>query len=271
MRVEAVLDEAGNVELGHGGDGFRVQHLGAEIGELHRLFIGEGFEQVGIRHQARVAVVATFHVCPDLAALGVHAGGQDGGGVIRAVTAQQHSFALVAATGEARHQVEAIGAQALGGKAQAGGLDVHMGFEVTAVGHQQLLRHDEIQYKTAHPQQLVHEGDGEVLPPAQDAGLDVVRAEPQQADALHQALHLIQLGGETGLQRLVIQRRIGRLQARQQAGEDAVDFKQGIAGIHAAAGLLHQGHQVVGHLGRCRQHQGNLGLAVGVHRNIGDP
>ena len=259
------------MELGHGGDGFRVQHLGTEVGELHRLFIGEGFQQVGVRHQARVAVVATLHICPDLAAFGIHTGGQHGGGVVGAVTAQQHGFALVAATGEARHQVEAIGAQALGGEAQAGGLDVHMGFEVTAVGHQQLLRHDEIQFETAHSQQLVHEGDGEVLPPAQDAGLDVVRAEPQQADALHQALHLIQLGGETGLQRLVIQRRVGRLQARQQAGEDAVDFKQGIAGIHATAGLLHQGHQVVGHLGRSRQHQGNLGLAVGVHRDIGDP
>ncbi|MNB99690.1 hypothetical protein D3C75_469890 [compost metagenome] len=259
------------MELGHRGYGLRVQHLGAEVGELHRLFIGEGFEQVGIRHQARVTVVAAFHVCPDLAALGVHAGGQDGGGVIRAVTAQQHSFALVAATGEARHQVEAIGAQALGGKAQAGGLDVHMGFEVAAVGHQQLLRHYEIQLETAHPQQLVHKGDGEVLPPAQDAGLDVVRAEAQQADALHQALHLIQLGGETGLQRLVIQRRVGCLQARQQTGEDAVDLEQGTACIHAATGLLHQGDQVVGHLGRCRQHQGNLGLAVGVHRDIGDP
>ena len=259
------------MELGHGGDGFRVQHLGAEVGELHRLFIGEGFEQVGIRHQARVAVVAAFHVCPDLAALGVNAGGQDGCRVIRAVTAQQHSFALVAATGKARHQVETIGAQAFGGKAQAGSLDVHMGFEVAAVGHQQLLRHYEIQLETTHPQQLVHEGDGEVLPPAQDAGLDVVRAETQQADALHQALDLIQLIGETRLQRLVIQRRVGRLQARQQAGEDAVDLEQGGAGIHATTGLLHQGDQVVGHLGRCRQHQGNLGLAVGVHRDIGDP
>ena len=271
LRVEAVLDEAGNVELGHGGDGLRVQHLGTEVGELHRLFIGEGFEQVGIRYQARVAVVAALHVGPDLAALGIDAGGQDGCGIVGAVAAQQHGLALVAATGEARHQVETIATQPFGGEAQAGGFDVHVGFEVAAVGHQQLLRHEEIQLEATHPQQLVHEGDGEVLAPAQDAGLDVIRALPQQTDALHQPLHLIQLGGEAALQRLVIQRRVGGFQARQQAGEDAVDLEQGAAGIHAAAGLFHQGHQVVGHLGRCRQHQGHLGLPVGVYRDIGDP
>ncbi|MNR00526.1 hypothetical protein D3C85_1163000 [compost metagenome] len=159
----------------------------------------------------------------------------------------------------------------MGGEAQAGGLDVHVSLEVAAVGDQQLLRHDRAQLDPTHPQQLVHEGDGEVLAPAQDAGLHVVRAEPQQADALHQPLDLIQLGGETSLQRLVVQRRVGGLQPGQQAGEDAVDLKQGTAGIHAATGLLHQRHQVVGHLGRCRQHQGNLGLTVGIDRDIGYP
>ncbi len=259
------------MELGHRRDGFRVQYLGTEVGELHRLLVGEGLQQIGIRHKARVAVVAALDVGPDLATLGIDTGGQHGGGVIRPVTTQQHCLALVAATGEARHQVETVRAQALGGEAQAGGFDVDVSLQITAVGHQQLLWHYNVQLEAAHPQQLVHEGDGEVLAPAQDAGLHVVRAKPQQADALHQPLHLIQFAGQASLQRLVIQRRIGCLQAGQQAGEDAVDLEQCAAGIHAAAGLLYQCHQVVGHLGRCRQHQGNLGLAVGIHRDIGDP
>ncbi len=146
-----------------------------------------------------------------------------------------------------------------------------MGFQIAAVGDQQLFRYDQLQIQTAHPQQFVHKGDGEVLATAQDARLHVVRAEAQQTDALHQPLHLIQLGGEAGQQRLVIQRRIGRLQPGQQAGEDAVDFKQGGTGIHAAAGLFHQRHQMIGHLGRCREHQGYLRLAVGVDRDIGHP
>jgi hypothetical protein len=58
--------------------------------------------------------------------------------------------------------------------------------------------------------------------PAQDAGLDVVGQRPNRR-TLHQALDLIQLIGETRLQRLVVQRRVGGLQPGQQAGEDAVD------------------------------------------------
>uniref|UniRef100_UPI001FCACFEC amino acid kinase family protein n=1 Tax=Aeromonas dhakensis TaxID=196024 RepID=UPI001FCACFEC len=36
----------------------------------------------------------------------------------------------------------------------------------TAVGHQQRFRHNDVQLEAAHPQQFVHEGDGEVLAPA---------------------------------------------------------------------------------------------------------
>ena len=271
LRVEAVLDETGDLKLSNGCNGAWVQHLGAKVGELHRLLIRHALEQDGIRDQTWVAAVDAVHIGPDLAAFGTDAGGQTGGGVVGAVAPQQHQFTLGIAAGEARHQIDGLFLKRFRLETSTGDIDVDVGFEEATLSQQQLYRVQLNDLMTANGEQLLHAGDGERLTATQDLSLHVVRTLPQEGDALHLAANRGKLLLHPCLEFGIIQRRVLGLQTVNQTGEDAFNLGQGPGRIQATTGLLHQGHQVVGHLGRSRQHQRHLGLLLGIHYDVRHP
>ena len=59
------FNQARDLELGNRRDGARVQHFGAEVGELHRLLVRHRFQQPGVRHGARIAGIHAVDVGPD--------------------------------------------------------------------------------------------------------------------------------------------------------------------------------------------------------------
>ena len=113
-----------------------MQNFGAEVGELHRFLIGHRLQQTRIRHLTRVAGINAVNVGPDFTAVGAQAGGQHRCGVVRAVTAQHHQFALFVTGGEARHQHHMVSRDLAGGNAAGRLGDIHGGFEVMANGKQ---------------------------------------------------------------------------------------------------------------------------------------
>ena len=205
LGVAGVLDQTGNMKLGDGRDSLGMQHLGTEVRQLHRFFIRQLLEQLGIRHQTRVAVIDAVYVGPDFAALGINTGGQHGGGVVGAVTAQNDGFAFLVTGGKARHQVDTVVAQALVGKTLAGHFDINVSFEEAAFAQQHGLGGDHLNLLAARLEQLGHGGDRECLAPAQNVRLSVVRALLQQADALQQTRQLTQLAVNPGLEFLAVQ------------------------------------------------------------------
>ena len=71
-------------------DGARVEHLGAHAGDLLRLVVVEGAQQPGRGEEGRVGREQAGDVGPDLAPRGAQAGGEVGGGGVRAAAAEEH-------------------------------------------------------------------------------------------------------------------------------------------------------------------------------------
>jgi hypothetical protein len=69
--MERVLHPHGDALACHGGDGGRINDLGAGIAQPLRLGISHLGNQYGIGIAPRVAVVESIHIGPDLKAVGI--------------------------------------------------------------------------------------------------------------------------------------------------------------------------------------------------------
>ena len=68
--------------------GLRVDDLGAEIGELHGLVIGQRVDDLGVRHQPRIGRQHAVDVGPNDDFRSLEQGAENGAGEIAAVAAQ---------------------------------------------------------------------------------------------------------------------------------------------------------------------------------------
>src|SRR6266496_4033801 len=85
-----------------------MQDLGAEAGQLGGLMKADLRDALGLGTEARIGGEDAADVGPDLYALGVERGADDGGGVVRAAASQRGDFAAFAGGDEAAehgHQV----------------------------------------------------------------------------------------------------------------------------------------------------------------------
>ena len=102
--VEGVLDQDGDVAVVDREDRGRIDHLRAEVAQLHRLFEAQPVDDIGIADDARVGRHETVDVGPDFERLGVQRGGDECGGVVRSAAPQIGHVARGAVRGdEARH------------------------------------------------------------------------------------------------------------------------------------------------------------------------
>ena len=88
LRIARIQHQHGDVLFDGRQDGRRVQHLGAEVGELGGLFEADGPHAQGIGADARVGRHDAVDVGPDLDGFGVEAAADERGGEIRSAAAQ---------------------------------------------------------------------------------------------------------------------------------------------------------------------------------------
>ena len=77
-----IQDQHRNVLLDRRHHGGRVQHLGAEVGELGGFGEGDGLDAVAAGQDGRVGGEHAVHVGPDLDLFGADARADDGGGEV---------------------------------------------------------------------------------------------------------------------------------------------------------------------------------------------
>ena len=91
---EAVADPHGNACLFHGTQRFRMQHLGAEIGELGRFAVGNFGNRARLGHEARIGGEHAVHVRPDDDFIGIERRAQDRRGIVGAAAAERGENAV---------------------------------------------------------------------------------------------------------------------------------------------------------------------------------
>ncbi len=170
-----------------------MQHFRPEVGEFHRLPVGHRFQQAGVRHLTRIAGIDAVDVGPDFTTVGAQAGGQHGGGVVRAVAPQHHQLAAFVTGGKARHQDHAVGRNMAGGDATRRFGDIDCRFQVVAVRQQHTDRIDNADAMASRLQQCFHNRDRELFATTDNRRVDAVGTLPQQANAVQRLLQLREL------------------------------------------------------------------------------
>ena len=88
-RRERVLDPDRDLPAHGRGHGLRVDDLGAEIGQFHRLVVGQRIDDLGVRHAPRVGRQHAVDVGPDDDLLGIEQRAEDRARVVAAVAAER--------------------------------------------------------------------------------------------------------------------------------------------------------------------------------------
>ena len=96
LRIEGVLHLDGNVLHADGINRRRINHLGTEVTELHRLDIRQLVDGIGRLDDAWVGCHETVHIRPYLQHLSVNGSCNDGCGIVRTTAPQVRRFARVA-------------------------------------------------------------------------------------------------------------------------------------------------------------------------------
>ena len=117
-RREGVADPDRNVARDRRLHGLRMDDLGAEVGELHGLVVGELVDHLGVRHQARIGRQHAVDVGPDDDLGSLQQRAEDGSGKIAAVASERGLHAARRGRDEAGHDEPS--AKALGHAAAAG-------------------------------------------------------------------------------------------------------------------------------------------------------
>ena len=271
LRVASIFNQTWDLELGDRGDGARVQHFRAKIGELHRLLIRHRFQQTRIRHLARVASVHSVDIGPDFAAIGAQAGGQHRSRIVGAVAPQHHQLPLLIASGKPGHQDHMVCRDLAGGDAAGGFGDIDRGLHVVTNGKQFFHRVNDTDFMTTGFQQTRHDGDGELFASADQRGIDAIRALTQQANTVQDMLNLSKLLLNKGFQLGERESGLGVGKALKKFGKNAFSVGNIGEGILAANGLFNHRYQMVSDLRRGRQDGRYLPLPGITLQNIGNP
>ena len=101
--VAAVEDEDGDVLLDGGQDGGRVQHLGAEVGQLGGFFKADDLDAQGVGADAGIGGHNAVHVGPDLDGVGGERAADQGPGEVGAAAAEGGGDAGLVGSDEAAH------------------------------------------------------------------------------------------------------------------------------------------------------------------------
>ncbi len=268
--IAGVFNQAWDLELGDRGNGTRVKHFGAEVGKLHRLLIRHRLQQAGIRHLTRVTGIHTVHVSPDLATVGTQTGGQYGGRVVRAVTAQHHQLPFFIPGGETRHQDHMISRDFACGNAAGRFGNIYGGFEVMTNSEQFFDRIDHRDVMATSFQQTRHNGDREFFTAADQCRVNAVRALPQQTDTMQNVFNLGKFLLNKSLQLSMRKAGLGVRQALQQVSEDLLC----VADVHQCIlppdGFFNHCHQMVGNFSRGREYRRHLPLPGIALQDVGN-
>ena len=167
-------------------DGRRIDHLGTEVAQLHRLDEREFRYDVRRVDDPRVGSHETIHVGPYFQQFGVQGSGNDSGGIVRSASTQVGHFArLAVARYETAHDGDARVAREVAYDVRVGGLEVtHVLVEhldgldkfaaIYPLGIGDDLRHDAAGDALA----VTHHGTerlGRQLADEEDATIDVVQ------------------------------------------------------------------------------------------------
>ena len=101
VRGEGGEDADRDVEGDGRADRARVEHLGAEVGQLLGLVVADLGDDAGVGDLARVGGEDAGHVGPDLDLVGVERGAEEGGAVVGAAAAERGRRAVRGAADEA--------------------------------------------------------------------------------------------------------------------------------------------------------------------------
>ena len=110
--VERVLDLDGDVLDADGVDGWRIDDLGAEVTELHGLYVRQLVDGVCRLDDAWVGSHEAVNVRPDLQHFGIERCGNDGSRIVRTATSQIGRLARIAISAdEARYHGDGLAAR----------------------------------------------------------------------------------------------------------------------------------------------------------------
>ena len=116
FRIKCVLYLDGDILDADGIDGWRINHLGSEVTELHGLHVREFIDGIGTLDDLRIGCHKTIHIRPDLQYLCIQHGSDDRSRIVRATTAQVGRLMGVTITGDkARYHIYALVAEVLEG------------------------------------------------------------------------------------------------------------------------------------------------------------
>ena len=255
-------------------DGLRVEHLGAEEGELHGLLVAHLGEHGGAGDQPRIGAVDAVDVGPDLQQLGVEGPGGDGAGVVRAAAPEEVDAAVGVAAEEPRQHGDRRRRLAQRGEGLAGGRPVGRRRQRRPGGADQRLGIEQPRVEAARGEQGGDQGAGGALAEGGEEGEGGGRALAEQAETAQQVLHLLlqdaevglRLGGAAGAQ-------LGA-QAVQDLAMDRVEARERRHHRAARRGLLGAAQEPVGDPADRRDHhqQRTVGRLAGDDvRHAADP
>ena len=106
VRIERILDENRNILVAHRIDSRRINHLRAEVTELHRLHVAQFRYRISRTDDARVGRHEAVHIGPDFKDIGFQRGRNDGSGIIGTSPAQVRNLTgiLVAGNESGHHR-----------------------------------------------------------------------------------------------------------------------------------------------------------------------
>ena len=246
-------------------DGLRMQHLGAEEGELHGLLVAHLGEHGGAGDQPGIGAVDAVDVGPDLQQLGVEGPGGDGGGVVRAAAPEEVDAAVGVAAEEAGEDGDRRGLLAQGGEGLAGGRPVGRGGQRRTAGADQRLGIEQPGVEAARREQAGDQGAGGALAEGGEEGEGGGRALAEEAEAAQQVL---QLRSRTPSSVSASAARAAASSGRSGVEDLAMDRVEAGEGRHhrtARRGLLGAAQQRVGDAADRRDHhqEGAFGSLAG--------
>jgi len=146
--IEGVLDQDRDTLRDGGSNRRGVKDLGAEVRQLHRLFVGHLRQHEGGRHDAGIGAEHAVDVGPDLDRRRAERGPDDRGAIVGAVAADGRRLAVGGGADEAgddRHESRRTPQQTrkIGARSSVRCRELDVGVGEVIVGHEQVTRVDE--------------------------------------------------------------------------------------------------------------------------------
>ena len=237
-------------------DGGRVDHAGAEVGQLRGLLVADPRQGAGgFRNQARVAGHDAGHIGPDDHFAGLQRGPEQGGGVVGTAAAQGGGDALHGGGDEALRHQQLARRRARLRPDPPGGLRLrHVGVHEVVVGGDQSTAVQQPGGDAALSRALRQQDRYGALAEAEDGVVAARRPLPQQHHPGDDGAQLVeQLPELRGGARV-----LGAVQQRVRGGEvlagDPLHHRAGFLPFAAAGGMRHL-LQVIGGVAHGGGHQ----------------